>query len=205
MGVFAAAAGVAAAIAWGPAGLLMGGVLLVGTIAVSSWPGFQCVPLGGSWMPFYAAHPIGYREASSILFRAELVRALAWAPLVLGYAAFSGTLPGLGLEGVVLGAKALGAYLALIPFATIFRFSAGTNDSERFGCLKFLVGGVVGLPSVAAGIAGIAMQFVPGTSTWAIGLALEAIASAVCWWAYGAFYMRGGVDLLRATKPGSKT
>jgi len=176
------------------AGALMALPLLAGT-----WPAFHTVPTGGVFMPLHALYPLGYWQMSSLKFRAALVRGLAWAPLAFGFAVLIGAWPGTWIEGgPVLALKALAVYAASVPVFAIFRFSEGTNDTERPGCL----GAFLFLPiilTVLAAAAGAILLFVPELGFWKVGLPLLALPPFLAWALYGLLYTRCRVDLLRAT------
>lgn len=170
--------------------------LLAGT-----WPGFRTVPCGGSFAAHHGLYPIGFWQASSILFRAALVRILAWLPLAAGFALVAGLRGYAAPDGLAIVPKAAAALLAWVPVSTLFRFSGGTNDTDRVRFVRFLVLMLPCALLVGAGLVGGAALFAfPIVESWpAFGLLL--LPPYLAWLLYGANFNRGRIDLVRTSAP----
>lgn len=97
------------------------------------WPGFRGVPIFGGVIPTYAVFPVGYREISRVMFKANIVRVLAWAPLVVAYATALATRLGNNPRyGIVVGVEVVVLVLTMQPVMVIGHFSSGTNDTKQF-------------------------------------------------------------------------
>jgi hypothetical protein len=80
------------------------------------WPGFRGVPIFGGVIPTYAVFPVGYREISRVMFKANIVRVLAWAPLVVAYATALATRLGNNPRyGIVVGVEVVVLVLTMQP------------------------------------------------------------------------------------------
>lgn len=186
-----------------PLWLILGPFLLaVLPLLGGRWNGFQSLPIGGAYMPHCAIYPMSYWEMSSILFRASLLRLLAWTPLLLGLlvAAASDLRLSTG-AALLLGLKGLLVGVAAIPVSNLFRFSAGTNDTLRLGCLRILFVGALGLGILGSVGCGF-LLFVPDAGAPRAAGAAGLVALSLGTWAlYGLVYQRGRIDLLRSTPP----
>lgn len=176
--------------------IAMGIFLLAG-----SWPGFQAVPSGGAFAARHGLYPVGFWQASSILFRAALLRILAWTPLAAGLAFVAGLRGYAAPDGLFFVLKGVAVLLAWSPVSTIFRFSGGTNDTERIRLSRlFLLLLPCALLLGGAVIGGVLLFAFPISRSWpALGLLL--LPPYLAWLLYGAFFLRGRIDLVRTTAP----
>jgi len=161
------------------------------------WPGFNGAPTFGGVIPTYAVFPVGYGEISSVMFKANTIRILVWAPLLIGYATVLATRLGNGSSyGLVLGIDGTVLALVLQPVMITAHFSSGTNDTKQvnrhtvtfFGLAIFLL-----IPTIA-GVVGL---FV------ADSLLIKSIAvtsvlgcTMLAWAAYMRLFNRGRIDLV---------
>ncbi len=176
---------------------LLAGLPLLG----SRWDGLQSLSVGGAYVPHFALYPLGYWEISFILFRASLLRMLAWAPLLLGLLATGAPDLGISVEtGLAFGLKGFLIYAGGIPILAILRISSGSNDTARLGCARLLILGALGL-AVLGGIGGAILLFAPEPAAATAGTALVATLPLAGWALYGLLIQRGRVDFLRTSPP----
>lgn len=161
------------------------------------WPGFNGAPTFGGVIPTYAVFPVGYGEISRVMFKANTIRILVWAPLLIAYATVLATRLGNGSSyGLVLGIDGTVLALALQPVMITAHFSSGTNDTRQvnhhtaafFAFAIFLL-----IPTIA----GTVVLFVADSLLIRSGAVTGVLGcTMLAWVAYMRLFNRGRIDLL---------
>jgi hypothetical protein len=161
------------------------------------WPGFNGAPTFGGVIPTYAVFPIGYGEISRVMFKANTIRILVWAPLLIAYATVLAKRLGNGPHyGLVDGILGVALALVLQPLMITAHFSAGTNDTRQinlhtlafFGLAIFLL-----IPTIASVVGLFVADSVLIKSVAAVGVL---VCTLLAWIAYMRLFNRGRIDLL---------
>ncbi len=164
------------------------------------WPGFGQAFASGQVSPLYASFPLSYREISIVVLKANVIRILAWCPLLLAstivLALRFGRTPLFGVERAV---EVLLFVVALQPATIAARFSAGTNDTQQHVSVRALglVAAVLALLAVTVVCAGFLFG-APVLAGQAAGAAGIGAASSLAWWIYETLFERSSIDLLSA-------
>ncbi len=140
MSAMVAAVGIAVALALDPAPawtiwipLALVGLGMLGGIAA----GITTVPQGGVQILSVALYPLGYGEIFGVLWRAWLLRLLAWAPLLFGLLAATATDLGIPVaKGLAYGAKGLLVYVAVRPLLLVSSLSEGLREAVPLGLAR---------------------------------------------------------------------
>jgi hypothetical protein len=170
--------------------------LIAAPVLGGARPGFGSRFCAGYWIPIHSTFPLGYREISRVVLKTNALRLAAWLPLLVGYAiALGWRLTNDACAGVVLATKVFALVVALQPAILLVRFSKGTRD-KNVGLKRILFLLLLAV-CVTILLAAIVANFVPGQLTTVLGLASVTLISVFCWIAYGIFYTRGRVDLVR--------
>ena len=95
------------------------------------WTGFSGPMTSGFVLPAYSVFPLGYAEITRVMLKANLVRAVTWAPLAIVYAVTLAHRQGSPFEyGALIGLDVVLILIALQPITIMGHFSAGTNDTD---------------------------------------------------------------------------
>lgn len=164
-----------------------------------AWSGFTVVPVISQEALLLCSYPVGYFEVSRMIFKANLARIVAWAPLwMMGVAAVGMRYrfePG-DIAGYTL--SLLWMVAAVQPFWVMAKFSAGTNDTKRLTwttALLMVLGIILGIPLVICAV----VMLAPVWQTRILaGLGFSAF-STLMWATYGYFYERRAIDCVRPT------
>jgi hypothetical protein len=166
------------------------------------WPGLQSLRFSTTVQPVFAAVPISYWDVTSVVFKVNLARYLAWLPVFLAYGAMLGwrllSSPSQGLE------IAIGIFLILLwsqPIVIVGKHSSGTNDTRRItfhslawaGVILFLaIIYVLSILLVFSGLLSIGgLLFIIAT----LGILVSPL---MIWLVYKVWYERGKIDTVRA-------
>ena len=161
------------------------------------WPGFNGAPTFGGVIPTYAVFPVGYGDISRVMFKANTIRILVWAPLLTGYATVLATRLGNGPRyGFVEGILGVALALVLQPLMITAHFSAGTNDTRQtnldtlafFGLAIFLL-----IPTIA-GVIGLFVA--DSILIKSVAVTSVLVCTMLAWAAYMRLFNRGRIDLL---------
>lgn len=173
---------------------------LAAPILGGAWLGFRGAAVYGLAMPVYALMPVSYGEISRVMFKANIVRVLAWVPLALVYAVALGIrLEGNAWNGFFIGAEMVVLVLVLQPLIVAGHFSAGTNDTKQLNRHTILLC-FVGLPLLILLLVGMFGLFVPDSFAWRfLSLLGISVCSLSAWAGYKRLFNRGRVDLLAAS------
>jgi len=161
------------------------------------WPGFERLPSSGYAIPIFAGFPIRYGEISKVIFKANLLRTAAWAPLCMACMtaiwAGSGKSP---IEGLLTGLKIVLVVVAAQPGLIAGQFFMTTGDAKRltwqFGAMALLTV-LLFLTFLASGIALFAANW---DGFEYLTLPLMFGLSTLLWAAYRHHYRRGRCDLV---------
>ena len=165
------------------------------------WPGFTGAATFGGVIPTYAVFPVGYVEISRVMFKANIVRILVWAPLLIAYATVLATRLGNGPRyGLVEGILGVALALALQPLMITAHFSAGTNDTRQINLHTLAFSGlamVLLIPTIASVVGlfvadSLLIKSVAVTSVFG--------CTMLAWAAYMRLFNRGRIDLLSASR-----
>jgi hypothetical protein len=161
------------------------------------WPGFQGAPTFGGVIPTFAVFPLAFEEVSRVLFKANLVRLLVWAPLAIAYVVALTAKSELGPgQGFMIGVELVLFAVAIQPLMVAFKFSSGTNDTRQINLHT------IALVCVAMVLT---MVFVVATATFfaanalyikLLGLLAALMTSCAAWLFYKLLFNRGRIDLL---------
>lgn len=147
--IVAFAGKLAAVAAWVTAYLVL--IMAFPNLAVE-WRGLQTHTAPGGFVPHHAFAPIRFGEILRLLWKINVIRCLAAAPVGLTV----GVSVGLALDtnwlvALAATAKVLLAWIAAQPLMILFQYSNGTNDSLRIRGRVLLIA----LCMVAMGVLGI--------------------------------------------------
>lgn len=163
-----------------------------------NWPATRQGRISGKLSPIFGCYPLSYWKAGWTMFKLNAVRTAAWVPLGLLLGALNARSTQASLEqGCWTSTKAVLLFLMVMPILLAGKFSEVTNDTSnlRLRLLPF-VAGIIFIVIVLTVLAGIALLVVPGL--WALPvLAAIGLVSWGSWAAYGWYYDRAQVDLLR--------
>ena len=161
------------------------------------WWGFYRARTSGYLMPTYAAFPASYTEISIVMWKSNIVRALAWAPLALLHITALSMKFGRSLDfGIVVSAEIVLLLLALQPVMIAGRFSAGTNDTNplNWRAAALLITGLV---PFTVFVASAVLLFATTSILWKLtGTMGMSVSSTAAWWAYRLLFDRGRIDVL---------
>ncbi len=161
------------------------------------WPGFNGAATFGGVIPTYAVFPVGYGQISRVMFKANTIRILVWAPLLIAYATVLATRLGNGPSyGFLLGIDGTVLALTLQPVLITAHFSGGTNDTRQinrhtlafFGLAIFLL-----IPTIASVVGLFVADSLLIKSVAATGVLG---CTVLAWAAYMRLFNRGRIDLL---------
>lgn len=163
-----------------------------------NWPATNQGRISGKLSPIFGCYPLSYWKAGWTMFKLNAVRTAAWVPLglLLGALNARSTQASLG-QGCWTSTKAVLLFLMVMPILLAGKFSKVTNDTSnlRLRLLPF-VAGIIFIVIALTVLALIALLVVPGL--WALPvLAAIGLVSWGSWAAYGWYYDRAQVDLLR--------
>jgi hypothetical protein len=143
------------------------------------WAATLTAPLGGRFCAILSLWPVSLREVRRVILRINLVRFLFALPWCLYVGAATARAVGEPIPQAVAFSVAIWLLALLLqPFALIFKYSRGTNDTNS-GCLFCL--GLIAYGLLAAGVtvvaAGLSFQATQsGTNTLLLGAAFAAVA-----------------------------
>jgi hypothetical protein len=162
-----------------------------------AWPAANQGKISGKFSPIFGCYPLSYWTAGWIMFKANTVRTAAWIPLAL----MIGVLNARTADTTIASscwwvARGILLFLDVQPILLAGKISKVTNDTSNMRLRTIpLLGLFVMMILVVVGLgAGVFMA-----SGWwpVIFLGGVAVLSWVSWAAYGWYYERGQVDLLR--------
>jgi hypothetical protein len=170
---------------------------LAAPILGGALPGFRGAAVYGLAMPVYALMPVSYGEISRVMFKANIVRLLTWAPLALIYAVALGMrLEENAWNGLLIGAEIVVLVLVLQPLIVAGHFSAGTNDTKQLNRHTLLLC-FAGLPLLILLLVATFGLFIPDSLVWrSLSMAGILGCSLSAWAGYKWFFNRGRIDLL---------
>lgn len=161
------------------------------------WPGFSTGRISGRYASLIAVVPIGYWRASSVIFKGNLLRILAWSPFTFVLAAaiahFAHSSP---LDALDYALRFQLLLIAAVPFFVTAHFSQITNDSSNRTLIRYLVLAIL-VPIVIFVIVLAFLVFASPSPAPALSLLALAILSTAGWAIYGRIFERSGIDLLR--------
>jgi len=164
-----------------------------------NWPASHQGRMSGKFSPIFGCYPLSYWKAGWTMYKLNLARTLAWLPLglllgVLGAKAAAAPLP----QGCWMAVKVILLFLMMMPILLAGKFSKGTNDTSnlRLRLLPLLCGFIVILLVLSVLIA-VALIPESGSLLALASVAGVGIVSFGTWAAYGYYYDRAQVDLLR--------
>jgi hypothetical protein len=170
------------------------GVPLLG----GAWPATYQGRISGKLSPIFGCYPLSYWSAGWTMYKLNAVRIVAWVPLgmLIGILGARSARMNLG-EGCWVATRGILLFLAVMPILLAGKFSKGTNDTVNLQLTT--------IPAIVMVIVVLTVEIILGAMAMmvdGVGVPCAAIAgvAAVAWgaWAlYGAYYERGGVDLLR--------
>lgn len=158
------------------------------------WRGMRQTAAGGVYVPGYSIYPIAFNEIALIFLKVNLVRICAAGPFIISFAALAAyklNHPALG--GAIIGAKVLGALLAVQPLFVLLPISTTTNDTSRMRGVWFFVFGPILILMIAAVIGAFLSATVAGV---AASYGLLALLSGLLFVIYRRAYRMGKFDLL---------
>jgi hypothetical protein len=165
-------------------------------LAGGAWAATSPAWISGKISPLYSVYPLRYGLASRVMAKVNLMRTLAWVPLVVLLAIVDAKIEnGSIAERLLLAARGVLLWLAWMPIAIAGKFSKGTNDTTLMRARQIVL-----VPLAILVVSGMVILW--GTilivdSPWVlIGAAAAITASIGIWAAYGWWYNRQ-VDLLR--------
>jgi hypothetical protein len=162
-----------------------------------AWPAANQGKISGKFSPIFGCYPLSCWTAGWIMFKANTVRTAAWIPLGL----MIGVLNARTADTTIASscwwvARGILLFLGVQPILLAGKISKVTNDTSNMRLRTIpLLGLFVMMILVVVGLgAGVFMA-----SGWwpVIFLGGVAVVSWVSWAAYGWYYERGQVDLLR--------
>jgi hypothetical protein len=131
------------------------------------------------------------------MFKANIVRVLAWAPLVVAYATALATRLGNNpCYGIVIGVEVVVLVLTMQPVMVIGHFSSGTNDTKQFNryTLSFFGIGLILLILLVVSTAGV---FSADTLLVKfLSMTRIVCCTSVAWATYMLLFNRGRIDLV---------
>ncbi|HMD30317.1 MAG TPA: hypothetical protein VKG84_00315, partial [Candidatus Acidoferrales bacterium] len=166
-------------------------------LAGGKWPAFDAVWSSGVLLPAFASMPVGYWEASRMMFKVNVVRTAVWSPFLCVGAWMFGLQLGLSvLHAAAVALQVLVVLLVVQPLMIAARFSSGTNDSRSYllesaASLGLFLGCAVALATVTVGFFALPLPYALGCSL------LLPVPSAICWSCYGLLYNRARIDLTK--------
>ena len=165
-------------------------------LAGGAWAATSPAWISGKISPLYGVYPVPYGQASRVMAKVNLVRTLAWLPLVAVLAIVGAKVEnGSIAEGLRLAARAVLLWFAWMPIAIAGKFSKGTNDTTVMGVQQIILVPLVILV-VSAMVVLWGTILIVDRPEVLIGAAIAIAASIGIWAGYGWWYNRK-VDLLR--------
>jgi hypothetical protein len=161
------------------------------------WWGFFGAPTSGYLTPAYAAFPVSYMEISKVIWKANAIRIIAWAPLATIHITALALKLGQSWEvGVTLSVEIILLVLAIQPAMIAGHFSVGSNDTKQLHWQSFLFF-ILALVLFVALILAVLLLFeadaIRGKLTGVLGMFGS---PALAWFGYKLLFNRGRTDLL---------
>lgn len=161
------------------------------------WWGFFGAPTSGYLTPAYAGFPLAYTEISKVMWKANAIRVVAWAPLALTYITILAMKLGQSPEfGATLGFETILLVLAVQPAMIAGHFSYGSNDTKQLNWQALLFFAFALLLFVLLIVAAILLFETDAIEGKLIGIFGIFGAPAVAWFCYKLLFNRGRTDLL---------
>lgn len=161
------------------------------------WTGFRGPMTSGFVLPAYAVFPLGYAEITRVMLKANLVRAVTWAPLAIIYAGALAVRQGSTFEnGALIGLDVVLILIALQPITVMGYFSSGTNDTKQIHWQNILFFGMALVFLILGLVAGFMIFIIPTLLVHLVALAVMLAISTATWAAYKLLFERGRIDLL---------
>lgn len=161
------------------------------------WTGFRGPMTSGFVLPAYSVFPLGYAEITRVMLKANLVRAVTWAPLAIVYAAALAYKQGSPFEyGALIGLDVVLILISLQPITIMGHFSAGTNDTKQMPWQNLLFFGMALIFLIVGLVAGFMIFITPTFLVHIVALAVIVGITTTSWAAYKLLFERGRIDLL---------
>ena len=171
--------------------------MMAAPILGGCWTGFRGPMTSGFVLPAYSVFPLGYAEITRVMLKANLVRAVTWAPLAVVYVAALAQRQGSTFEyGALIGLDVVLILIALQPITIMGHFSSGTNDTKQIHWQNILFFGMALVFLIVGLVAGFMIFIVPTLLVHVVALAGMVAISTASWAAYKVLFERGRIDLL---------
>ena len=161
------------------------------------WPATTQGRISGRFSPIFGCYPLSYWEAGWVIYKANVIRTVAWSPLgILAAVLTAGSRHTNFGHSCWLVVRGMLLFVSILPLLSAAKFSKVTNDTANFRWRIMPLVGLAIFLLAAIGISGIFVLETDGGWPYV----LLAGTSAMCWagWAgYGLYFERGQVDLLR--------
>ncbi len=165
-------------------------------LAGGAWAATSPTWISGKVSPLYGVYPLRYGLASRVMAKVNLIRTLAWLPLVVVLTVVDSRIANKSIaDAAWLSSRAVFLWLAWMPIAIAGKFSKGTNDTTLMSTRQIVL-----VPLVILVVCCIVILWgtilIMDSAAVLIGAAGAIIVSIGIWAAYGWWYNRK-VDLLR--------
>ncbi|MEW6302906.1 MAG: hypothetical protein AB1705_05515 [Verrucomicrobiota bacterium] len=162
------------------------------------WRGFGTALIGSQFSPMYAGFPVSHGEIFPVVFKVNLLRSLAAAPVLVLFGMAIAVRAGETIQfGIIMALKTVGLVIALQPTIIATRLSGCASGYQRPA--RLWQAGLVPLLLVGLG-AGFTL-YASQSLTWAlVSLAIVAIIGVVVLISCFKWYERGWFDQL-SNKP----
>ena len=163
-----------------------------------NWPVTNQGSISGKLSPIFGCYPLCYWSAGWTMFKLNAVRTAAWVPLglLLGVLNAKSTQAS-PAQGCWVVARCILLFLMVMPILLAGKFSKVTNDTLnlRLRLVPF-VGAFVCVVFLMITLGAVALLVAPGPWAFPFIVATGLVAWGT-WAAYGCYYDRAQVDLLR--------
>jgi hypothetical protein len=162
------------------------------------WPATNQGRISGKYSPIFSCYPLSYWRASWTMYKLNFARTLTWLPLGLLFGVLGARAAGVPLaQGCWIAVKAILLFLMMMPILISGKFSKGTNDTTNLRLrLLPLIGFFLLIVFALLTLCAMAM-FVPSLAWSLFAVAACGLVAWGTWAAYGWYFERAQVDLLR--------
>ena len=163
-----------------------------------NWPVTNQGSISGKLSPIFGCYPLCYWSAGWTMFKLNAVRTAAWVPLGLLLGVLNAkSMQASPAQGCWVVARCILLFLMVMPILLAGKFSKVTNDTLNLRLrLVPLVGAFVCVVFLMITLGAVALLVAPGPWAFPFIVATGLVAWGT-WAAYGCYYDRAQVDLLR--------